>query len=80
MCACAHVAVCVNRQMRGDENKLGNEASAAWQISRSYAGLDGYPSVALDACLCLLLQPYEAWTFRVRPFLLSESIWVSFRY
>lgn len=50
-----HVGVCVNRQMWEDEDKLGKEASAAWQISRSYAILDGYLNVDVDVCLCVLL-------------------------
>lgn len=50
-CVFMHVGVCVNRQMWEDEDKLGNEASAAWRISRSYAILDGN----LNVCVCVYM-------------------------
>lgn len=47
---CKPVGVCVNRQMWEDEDKLDNEASAAWQISESYAILDAYLNIEARSC------------------------------
>ena len=56
---------------------MGNEATAAWQISRSYAILDGYLNVDVCVCVCVCVcvpvAPFKCWTFMVRPFLQSKE-------